>query len=62
MGGVTAGGGGAGGAAGQAGSPKCTNPAYTLPLNPANAQDGVTLNGFYVDTDTWNAAHYDVST
>jgi hypothetical protein len=32
-----------------------------LPLNPANAQDGITLSGFYVDTDTWNAANYQVS-
>jgi Glycosyl hydrolase family 12 len=32
-----------------------------LPLNPANPQDGITLSGFYVDTDTWNAASYPVS-
>jgi hypothetical protein len=32
-----------------------------LPLNPSNAQDGITLGGFYVDTDTWNAANYPVS-
>jgi hypothetical protein len=54
-------GGGAAGAAGQTGAQSCTNPAYTLPLNPSNAQDGVTLSGFYVDTDTWNAAKYTVS-
>ena len=30
-------------------------------LNPSNAQDGITLGGFYVDTDTWNAASYSVS-
>jgi hypothetical protein len=57
-----AGAGGAGGsAAGQSGSQSCTSPAYTLPLNPSNAQDGVTLSGFYVDTDTWNVAKYTVS-
>jgi hypothetical protein len=38
----------------------CTNPAHVLPLNPANAQDGITLGGFYVDTDTWNVANYPV--
>jgi hypothetical protein len=52
---------GAGGGAGQSGSQSCTNPKYTLPLNPSNAQDGVTLSGFYVDTDTWNVAKYTVS-
>ena len=59
----TGAGGGTGGAsstAGQSGAQSCTNPAYTLPLNPSNAQDGVTLSGFYVDTDTWNAAKYTV--
>ncbi len=55
------GGSGAGGAAGQSGSPTCTNPTHVLPLNPSNPQDGVTLSGFYVDTDTWNAAKYTVS-
>jgi hypothetical protein len=64
-GGASAGTGGAsagtGGAAGQAGSPSCTNPTYTLPLNPSNAQDGVTISGYYVDTDTWNVANYQVS-
>ena len=39
----------------------CSDPAYVLPLNPSNPQDGVTLSGFYVDTDTWNAANYAVS-
>ena len=53
--------GAAGGAAGQAGTPGCTTPAHVLPLNPANPQDGITLSGFYVDTDTWNAAKYTVS-
>ncbi len=60
-----AGGGGssgaAGGAAGQAGTPGCTSPTHVLPLNPSNPQDGITLSGFYVDTDTWNAAKYTVS-
>jgi hypothetical protein len=53
--------GAAGGGAGQAGAQGCTNPVDVLPLNPSNAQDGVTLSGFYVDTDTWNAAGYTVS-
>jgi hypothetical protein len=60
-GGARGGAGGAGGAAGQPGAQSCANPAYTLPLNPSNAQDGVTLSGFFVDTDTWNAAGYTVS-
>ncbi len=53
--------GAAGGAAGHAGTPGCTSPTHVLPLNPANPQDGITLSGFYVDTDTWNAAKYTVS-
>src|SRR5262249_33822519 len=39
----------------------CTNAPHVLPLNPSNAQDGITLGGFYVDTDTWNAANYSVT-
>ncbi len=54
-----------GAAAGSGGSTvvshTCTNPAYTLPMNPSNPQDGITLSGYYVDTDTWNAAGYQVS-
>ena len=42
-------------------SQTCTNPSQILPLNPSNPQDGITLSGFYVDTDTWNAANYQVS-
>jgi hypothetical protein len=53
--------GGAGGAAGQSGGQSCANPVDILVLNPSNAQDGITLSGFYVDTDTWNAAGYSVS-
>jgi hypothetical protein len=53
--------GGSDGAAGQSGSRTCTNAPHVLPLNPTNAQDGITLAGFYVDTDTWNAASYQVS-
>ena len=53
--------GGASGAAGQPGSQACANPAHVLPLNPSNAQDGITLSGFYVDTDTWNVTNYPVS-
>ena len=36
----------------------CTNPSHVLPANPSNPQDGITLSGFYVDTDTWNFANY----
>jgi len=53
--------GGSSGAGGQTGSHSCTNAPHVLPLNPSNAQDGITLAGFYVDTDTWNAANYPVS-
>jgi hypothetical protein len=53
--------GGLGGAGGHAIPRACTNPTHVLPLNPSNAQDGITLSGFYVDTDTWNAASYSVS-
>jgi len=64
-GGVSAGDSGTDGARSDGGSTSvsqnCTNPSYVLPLNPSNPQDGVTLSGFYVDTDTWNAAHYPVS-
>jgi hypothetical protein len=59
--GASAGAGGVGGAGGQPGSPTCAKPAHVLPLNPSNPQDGITLGGFYVDTDTWNAANYQVS-
>jgi hypothetical protein len=61
----TGGRGGTGGATGAGGSPPvsqtCTNPSHVLPMNPSNPQDGITLSGFYVDTDTWNAANYQVS-
>ncbi|HEY6736933.1 MAG TPA: hypothetical protein VI322_04425 [Candidatus Saccharimonadia bacterium] len=39
----------------------CTNPTYTMPLNPSNAQDGVSLGGYYVTGDTWNASGYAVA-
>jgi hypothetical protein len=55
------GGNAAGGAGGQPGSQTCTNAPHVLPLNPSNPQDGIMLGGFYVDTDTWNAANYRVS-
>ena len=42
-------------------SQTCSNPSHVLPLNSSNPQDGITLGGFYVDTDTWNAASYQVS-
>jgi hypothetical protein len=59
--GVTGGAGGSGAAGGQPGSRSCANPPHVIPLNPANPQDGITLAGFYVDADTWNAASYQVS-
>ena len=56
---------GASGAGGSGGSTQvsrtCTDPPHVLPLNPSNPQDGITLSGFYVDTDTWNASSYQVS-
>lgn len=67
MGGMTTGTGGTGGAAGsigaggQAGAQSCTSAPHVLPLNASNPQDGITLGGFYVDTDTWNAANYTVT-
>jgi hypothetical protein len=30
-------------------------------LDPNNAQNGITLGGFYVDADTWNVTHYQVT-
>ncbi len=30
-------------------------------MNASNPQDGITLSGYYLDTDTWNAAGYQVS-
>jgi hypothetical protein len=30
-------------------------------MDPSNAQNGITLSGFYVDEDTWNAASYQVT-
>jgi hypothetical protein len=30
-------------------------------MDPNDAQAGITLGGYYVDTDTWNAANYQVS-
>jgi hypothetical protein len=62
-GGASAGGGSGGASAGggSGGAPSCTNPPHVLPLNPSNPQDGITLGGFYVDTDTWNAAGYSVT-
>lgn len=63
--GNAAGGAAAGAASGGAGatsvSRTCSNPSHVLPLNPANPQDGITLSGYYVDTDTWNAANYQLS-
>ena len=60
-GGTGVGAGGSNGVGGQPGSQTCTNAPHVLPLNPSNPQDGITLGGFYVDTDTWNAANYQVA-
>jgi hypothetical protein len=30
-------------------------------MDPANPQNGITLSGFYVDADTWNAKNYQVT-
>jgi hypothetical protein len=32
-----------------------------LALDPTNPQNGITLSGYYVDADTWNAVNYQVS-
>lgn len=60
-GGAGGGGGANGGGGAGAGGATCTNAPHVLPLNPSNPQDGITLGAFYVDTDTWNAAGYQVS-
>jgi hypothetical protein len=36
----------------------CTNPRHVLRANPSDPQDGVTLSGYYVATDTWNFSSY----
>jgi hypothetical protein len=35
----------------------CANPTV-MPMDPNNAQSGVTKGNYYVTNDTWNAAHY----
>jgi hypothetical protein len=46
---------------GQAGSSStrhaCTDPTV-VPLNPGNAQSGITEGDYYVTNDSWNAGHY----
>lgn len=42
-------------------SSTCTSPSHVLQLDPQNPQNGLTLSGFYVDMDTWNAANYQVA-
>jgi hypothetical protein len=39
----------------------CTNPSHTIQMDPGDPQAGITLSGYYVDTDTWNAANYQVT-
>jgi hypothetical protein len=47
-----------GGQAGSAGTGHtCTNP-MVIPMNPENAQSGITKGGYYVTNDSWNAEHY----
>lgn len=47
---------GSGGLKAEAGS-TCANPTV-IPMDPNNAQSGVTKGNYYVTNDTWNAAHY----
>jgi hypothetical protein len=35
----------------------CTHPA-TIPMDPGNAQSGVTKGNYYITNDSWNADHY----
>ena len=35
----------------------CANPTV-IPMDPNNAQSGVTKGNYYITNDTWNAAHY----
>ena len=35
----------------------CTHPA-TIPMDPGNAQSGVTRDNYYITDDSWNADHY----
>lgn len=55
---ASGGGDGGGTSDGGGGVGTCTSPAHVLPMNPSNPQDGITLSGYYVDTDTWNFAKY----
>ncbi|HSX09122.1 MAG TPA: hypothetical protein VLF93_03140 [Candidatus Saccharimonadales bacterium] len=42
-------------------SSSCTNPKYTIQMDPNNAQNGVTIGNFYLTADTWNASNYQLS-
>lgn len=42
-------------------SPPCTRPQHVIPMDPSDPQAGITLNGFYLTNDTWNAAGYNIS-
>ena len=42
-------------------SQTCINPQYTIPFDPNNAQNGVTIGNYYVTNDTWNASGYSVA-
>jgi hypothetical protein len=42
-------------------SSSCTNPTDVIQQEANNPQNGITINGYYVDTDTWNAAKYPVT-
>jgi glycosyl hydrolase family 12/dockerin type I repeat protein len=39
----------------------CANPSHTIPMDPSNAQTGVSIGNFYVTNDTWNASKYQVA-
>jgi hypothetical protein len=42
-------------------SSTCTNPTYTIPMNPNDPQAGASIGNFYLTNDTWNAAGYNVA-
>ncbi len=39
----------------------CTSPTNTIPMDPNNAQAGVTLGNYYLSADTWNASAYQLT-
>lgn len=43
------------------GSNTCTNPTHTIAMDPNDPQAGISLNGYYLTNDTWNASGYNVA-